>query len=193
MGTRRAALHLDLLEQPGGKRVFQRPARAASGTIVAQVRNDGDPTKVHTCPLSVKPAYMSVRSVPLERVRETELAMHHRCGPSTRTFRGLEATGRWQRAAGRKQGKRQGSGGSRQLAAGRQQARRRSAGRQFDSSAVRRAWRSRQEAEGRGQAGRGSGKSTTDNRQRTTVGADSPGATQEARLDNVGRSPYLTK
>ena len=29
MGTRRAALHLDLFERPGRKRVFQHPARAA--------------------------------------------------------------------------------------------------------------------------------------------------------------------
>src|SRR4030042_7051932 len=32
MGTRRAALHLDLFEQPGKKRVFQQPAEHAAGT-----------------------------------------------------------------------------------------------------------------------------------------------------------------
>jgi hypothetical protein len=32
MGTRRAALHLDLFEQPGGKRVLQHPAKASDNS-----------------------------------------------------------------------------------------------------------------------------------------------------------------
>jgi hypothetical protein len=34
MGTRRAALHLDLFEQPGQKRVFQHPVRTSIGQVV---------------------------------------------------------------------------------------------------------------------------------------------------------------